>query len=176
MAFLSEQFALTFTGEIHGRLLPPREIGGGTVGSSGKNRWFTSGLLPLNAHGEDGKTKVQLTILVGSDWIKVPPYAICHEKFIRRETDWHAYPDGGLCYVLQMKWKDRLENIFEKRPNEISYLIDYGATWLLASVDSLISRHLLANRHGIEVWPKAWEAYAHYDEGLEEYLQEKNMR
>lgn len=109
------------------------------------------------------------------DWLEIPPYVICPESFIRREIDWHAYSDGGLCYVLQTEWQDRLVRLLKTHDYDAAYVIDYAITWLLAASDSLITRHLIAGRHGIEKWPESWAAYAHGDAGVREYLREKMM-
>src|SRR5207247_580057 len=120
-----------------------------------------SGVLPLKAHGEDGAASSSVTVLVRPDWLELPPVVASYSPFIRREVDWHAYPDGSLCYVLRDEWRDRLAKLMTNNSEDISRAIDYAATWLLAATDSLVTRHLLGARHGIEKWPKEWLAYAH---------------
>ena len=173
--FLSDQFAPSFTGELMMRLSSPQQFGEreGTVAGVKLRMWWVSGVLALRAHEENGATSTGVTIVVGPNWLDRPPVVTPHATFIRREVDWHAYPDGSLCYVLRDEWRDRLGKLMTKNQEDISLAIDYAATWLLAATDSLVTRHLIGARHGIKQWPPEWLAYAHGDEGVKEYQREK---
>ncbi len=173
--FLSEAFAPTFAGQFLLRLEAPHDFGKGPLkkGGGGMLAWFVSGLLPLKTHGESGQTKSRMTVLVRPDWLEVPPSVIVPEQFIRRDSNWHTYEDGRLCYVLEEEWRDRLGRILTQNSEDICFLMDYAATWLLSASDSLITRHLLGARHGIEKWPDDWQAYAHGEDGVKEYRREK---
>ena len=176
--FLSEQFAPTFTADLMRRLAGPQQMGerNWTVAGVKLRACCVSGLLPLRAHDENGATSSSISVVVKPDWLQQPPTVTSHAPFIRREVDWHAYPDGSLCYVLKDEWRDRLAKLMANNREDISHAIDYAATWLLAATDSLVTRHLLGVRHGIKQWPAEWLAYAHYDEGVEEYRREKQAR
>ncbi len=176
--FLSEQFAPTFAGELMMRLSAPQQFGERelTIAGVKLRAWWVSGILPLRAHEENCTTSSGVTVVVSSDWLERPPTVIAHESFIRRETDWHAYADGSLCYVLKDEWRDRLAKLMTNNKEDISCAIDYAATWLLAANDSLVTRHLLGARHGIKKWPAEWFAYAHGEEGVEEYRRAKQAR
>ena len=138
--------------------------------------WWTSGVLPLRAHGENGTTMSRVSVVVRPEWLEMPPTVTAHEPFIRREADWHAYVDGSLCYVLKDEWRDRLGKLMTKNAEDISLAMDYALTWMVAATDSLVTRHLLGARYGIVNWPPEWDAYAHGDEGVEEYRREKLAR
>src|SRR6266568_583627 len=174
--FLGENFAATFAGECLMRLSPPHSIGKRSSNIVGfdLSPWCVSGSLSLKAHGEDGKTESPVTIVVKPNWLEVPPEVFAHDKFIRREIDWHTDREGRLCYVLSAEWKDRLANLMTSSNEDIAYVTDYAVTWLLAASDSLITRHLLGSRHGIQKWPATRKGFAHFDEGIQEYLREKN--
>ena len=172
--FLSEQFAPTFTGELMMRLAAPQQFGERelTVAGFKMRGWWVSGVLPLRAHEENGATSTGITVVVRPDWLERPPVVTPDAPFIRRAIDWHAYPDGSLCYVLRDEWYDRLARLMSNNSEDISRAIDYATTWLLAATDSLVTRHLLGARHGIKQWPSKWTAYSHGDEGVKEYRRE----
>lgn len=174
--FLSEQFAPTFTGEVMMRLAAPQRFGERelTVAGFKVRAWWVSGVLPLRAHEENGRTSTGITVVVRPDWLERPPVVTPLASFIRREGDWHAYPDGSLCYVLAAEWRDRLGKFMTNSSEDISRAIDYGATWLLSATDSLVTRHLLGARHSLEKWPSEWVAYAHGEEGEKEYRRLKH--
>src|SRR6185369_2642518 len=167
--------APTFAGELMMRLSGTPQFGVRelTIVNVKLRAWWVSGLLPLKAHEGNGATSSSITIVVEPDWLERPPTVTAHDSFIRREIDWHAYPDGSLCYVLKDEWRDRLGKFMTYNKEDISRAMDYAATWLLAATDSLVTRHLFGSRHGIKQWPPDWLAYAHGDEGVKEYRREQ---
>lgn len=175
--FLSEQFAPTFAHELTSRLLSPQQLGERNLKSRGLSQrgWWTFGQLPLRAHGENGATSTGITVLITADWVERAPTVITHASFVRREADWHAYSDGALCYVLTDEWRDRLSKLMTNNNEDILRAIDYAATWLLAATDSLVTRHLLGTRYGIDKWPVKWLAYAHGNDGVREYLRHRRV-
>jgi hypothetical protein len=173
--FLSKAFAPTFAAEFSMRLEPSNYSGERHWNRSGikKRTWFACGLLPLKAHGETGTVKCHIGIFAGADWLEVPPIVQTESGFIKRDIDWHAYSDGRLCCILQQEWNDRLSKTLRKSNFDIAFVMDFAATWLLASTDSLITRHLIAARHGIDRWPPEWSAYGHGEIGVKEYERER---
>ena len=52
-----------------------------------------------------------MTVNVPCAWRIRAPYVQCHEKWFRRDVSWHAFSDGGLCYIHWEEWRDSLDVI-----------------------------------------------------------------
>lgn len=94
-----------------------------------------------------------------------PPQIYCDEPWVRRDVDWHVYPDGGLCWVLPRQWRD-IQAWLGKPKKRIA--VD-GAKWMFESSQLLLSRHLLASETGIVSWQDEWGEWAHGSEGIKQY-------
>lgn len=172
-----ELFWTTFAGTLHDRLAEPKSFGQYRPGlKSSFVYWRVAGSLALQEHGENGSTLAKLSIHVHPQWLQVPPRVTVREEYLRREEDWHASKDGAICYVLDKAWADWLTQYFWSTGADCDRAVDAASTWCLASVDSLVSRHLLAHRHRIDKWPKDWPDYSHRELGVQEYLRAKKSR
>lgn len=106
------------------------------------------------------------------DWPDAPPKVWCFESWIRRDIDWHVYPDGGLCWCLDAEWKD-LQGWRGKSRDAIA---TDGLRWLFKAVDLMLVRHLVGHYRKLVEWPDEWNAWAHGDTGVAQYEQQRISR
>jgi hypothetical protein len=166
---------MNFASVIRKRLDPAAAIGMGTPYKSwhgalkARPTWFRAeGQLALRTHRECGETSAPVKILVHSEWMQVAPVVFCGADFIRQETDWHIQDDGSLCHVLAEQWRWQLGQWWEQG-TDIGQVVDRAAIWCCQNVDSLITRHLHGHRIGLTKWPKQWEQWSHYQQGIDEF-------
>lgn len=104
--------------------------------------------------------------------IRKPPRVWCGEPWMRDGADWHNDRFGGMCWVLEDEWRDVLDGD-GKQPRDQTVI---GTTWLMNNVRSLVSRHYYAHLMRLKDWPKAWDAWAHYDKGAKQYERAKQSK
>lgn len=167
-AFCSREWSLSFTGELHRRLLPRRTL----VEVIRRRVWRVSGEWPLHAHGERGDTVVRIKFGIADVWMSEPPRVTTDAGFIRCEADWHVNPDGSLCHILREEWSARIDRLARDTEFDMNVIVDFASTWCLAAADSLITRHLIARRVGISEWPDEWADWAHGRNGVAEFERE----
>lgn len=168
--------ALNLAALIMQRLEPPHGVGiirahrphCPVVGYKAHGQWA------LRAHGERGKVKVAIEFDVSFDWLARPPSVRVKAPFIRKEADWHVNANGTLCNILVDQWEDHFKEA-KAGGSSIMELLDFAATWSLASSDSLISRHLIAARESLLKWPSDWEQWSHFQAGRDEYRRSKKQ-
>jgi hypothetical protein len=102
------------------------------------------------------------------------PYVQCHEKWFRRDVSWHAFSDGGLCYIHWEEWRDSLD-IIERECGE-GALLPMGAALCAELSVQLMERHLTGYRQKRKTWPRIWSSWAHGEKGTEEYRAAKKRR
>jgi hypothetical protein len=78
-----------------------------------------------------------------------------------------------LCYVLARQWKARLK-LLRDEGRDINTLIDHAVSWALASIDSMLVRHLIGFRLKIPKWPAEWADWAHEYEGDLQFIRRQN--
>jgi len=167
-------WAATFASEVAQRIGPGADVGPGP-----KPGWFwAGGLLALTEHGEDGRTAVRIRVDISPGWLRRSPTATAFARFVRQHADWHAskasFPipwAAKLCYVLDDEWKWFFADLTGAQPDPAVWL-KCGALWIVRNTNSLLSRHLIADRYGIEGWCDRWDAWAHFEAGSEEFLQQ----
>jgi hypothetical protein len=101
------------------------------------------------------------------------PLVVCHEPWIIRDKDWHAFPDGGLCWELYMKWQDQLNFVIRLNPNAKS---EFAASYFLSSTAWLIGRHRLQYLFNIPKWRNDWPQWGHDAIGPAQYLHERKRK
>jgi len=114
---------------------------------------------------------VPLRFQIAADWVTVAPRVWCDSPWLRRETAWHVYNDGELCWVHPGFWRDVLARL--QRVLEDHHFTTTAAYWLVEHSAELIWRHLKADRVGIQSWPESWSEWAHSGAGTKEYRQAK---
>jgi len=116
-----------------------------------------------------------VTVTVPKMWRKCSPWVQCHESWFRKgNLDWHAYSDGGLCYIHNHEWADALE-IIERECGEVA-LLPLGAALTAQLSVQLLERHLVGYRQKLKAWPTTWLAWGHGHEGTEEYRGQRDQR
>ncbi len=151
---------LTFTGLLTANLQSVSPWRGHPV-PTGKDRlsfnlnrsFLLDGVLPV------ADREAAVTLQVFSDWLRHPPAAWTTASWIRRQRDWHAYADGGLCWVFPAYWSNVLERLAPRVSLDSLRMI--AAEWCIESVRDLIAKHLEAQRLAINIWPPAWPAWKH---------------
>jgi hypothetical protein len=93
----------------------------------------------------------------------------CLERWVRPELDWHAGPDGTLCYVLDDEWRDRMHKVSEHLRDELA---DYAVEYCLRNTRWLLYRHYVGFLTKILEWPSAWPAWQHGEAGRRQYRRE----
>jgi hypothetical protein len=169
-----KSFRLTFAGALYNRLSPPRSIGlqplvpdwKKTLANPTWNVVQLRGQLALREHGEDGRTKAEVRLLVTPDWTARLPFAFNNEKFLRREIDWHSSKDGLLCYAQDGEWRWKLGQLWNTADSD--QFIDLTSNWCIRNLDSLLTRHLHGHRYGLTKWPREWDQWSHHEKGIRE--------
>jgi len=105
------------------------------------------------------------------DHKRKPPMVICREPWMRIDADWHNGGKAGMCWELSVRWRDWM-SIKRKR---VQSILDEGCAWLLAAVRLLIDRHYLGHMEGLTEWPKEWEYWSHFRQGITEYRHERRL-
>jgi hypothetical protein len=95
--------------------------------------------------------------------------------FLRKELDWHVLPNGLICYVLQHQWEREMSRFFQ-RDHSMDNVVGFAAGWCLSALDSLLVRHLIGYRLGLQKWPAEWSAWKHGSEGVEQYEEESREK
>lgn len=109
------------------------------------------------------------SIAAGPNWLINIPRVVCHESWIRRHVDWHAYSDGELCVDLPARWFNQISPIAELFSSvEVER---FAADYLLNSTAWLISRHRFGFEHALTEWPGNWPCWPHGRAGEAEYFQ-----
>jgi hypothetical protein len=101
--------------------------------------------------------------------VRWPPRVFCRESWMREDVEWHNDRETGMCWVLENEWRDIL-GPQGRWPGDI---VRIGNMWLLNNVKSLISRHHYAHLAGLKHWLKEWDAWPHYDKGVQQYERER---
>lgn len=101
------------------------------------------------------------------------PRVICHEQWIARDIDWHAYPDGELCWEIFHKWQDQLDQMHQLAPTAVA---EFAALYFLNSTRWLIGRHRLKYLFNLPKWRDDWLQWDHGTDGLTQYLNERRRR
>ena len=98
------------------------------------------------------------------------PEVYCVEPWVRRDIDWHVYPDGMLCWQYPQFWFDWMSLVASE--TDLEGTLAYAARWCLSSVRSLLHKHRLAQELGLTEWQ--WPAWAHgEDEARRQYQRYK---
>lgn len=137
---------------------------------------FISGLVGGYAEGNVQLTRhaAKIAITVSPSWMVDPPHVQCMERWMRRNVDWHAYPDGGLCYIHPEEWRDSINVI--RSILAASEVLDGAASLCTSLSIQLIERHSLGHFRKMKTWPSSWEAYSHGKVGTAEYQKNKHLR
>jgi hypothetical protein len=104
--------------------------------------------------------------------LEIPPMVFCREPWMRTGVEWHNDSRTGMCWVLEAEWRDVWGAVGRSERESA----EAAARWLINNVTSLISRHHYASLEGLKRWPKEWEAWGHYDAGIEEYERSKQSK
>jgi len=116
-----------------------------------------------------------MTLTVPLRWRENTPWVQCHEHWLRAgDPDWHAYKDGGLCYIHDNEWTDAV-GAMESECGADEMLQGCAALCAQLSVQ-LMERHLLAWRQKLKRWPKSWSAWGHGTIGTKEYEKVRAQR
>lgn len=103
------------------------------------------------------------------DLKRVPPRVVCHETWMKVDSDWHINEDGTLCWVLAREWSD----VMAWKGKPAKAIITEGHTWLMNGVRCLISRHKVAHDEKLTKWPEEWPQWDHQQKGVEQYERER---
>ena len=131
------------------------------------------GLIGIGGRLDVGSVIAEIVVTVPgrfSDLKKKPPEVFCSDPWVKKGADWHNL--GSLCWVIPNEWEDRMN--WKGKP--VADIMTEGVAWFLNGVRSLLSRHYYAHLTGIETWPAEWTAWAHGDEGVREYRQERRSQ
>lgn len=121
-------------------------------------------------------TLARITVTVPLNWRHLAPWVRCHESWIRRgNPDWHAYEDGGLCYVHNEEWLDQV-NIIARECGSGADILPFCAAQCAQSSVQLMERHLLGDRRKHKKWPTSWLAWSHSNIGTNQYRSERPRR
>lgn len=115
-----------------------------------------------------GATLALIEMQVSKDFERVvrkPPRVWCKESWMRDGADWHNDRESGMCWVLEDEWRD-VFSVSGRQPRDI---VNVGTIWLMNNVQSLVSRHHYAHLMRLNDWPKEWDAWGHYDNGVKQY-------
>jgi len=166
---LSIPFAMTLGNlfESHGLIIKSDEIASTPYGSF-NNAIMLHGNVKLQSN-----IITQLVVFITGNWSLIPPRIICSEKWLRRESDWHIYENGELCYVLPDEWKDTIQENITR--HGVRYAIEMGTVWCYDNVVDLLNKHWIAYCDGLITWPQAWPAWKHGEDGIKQYECEKNV-
>lgn len=126
------------------------------------------GELPLTEHSEKGETVARVKIYVRDDWMEYSPLAFTDAPFIRPEKDWHIPLPNMLCYCQDSEWSWIASNLWGGYVGS-DLIVATMTKYCIRNIDSLITRHLYAHRHGIRKWPKEWNQWSHGDDGAREF-------
>ena len=92
------------------------------------------------------------------------PVVKVHELWMKQSCDWHCDSDNCLCWELDKRWKEKLEEIERTNPPLFDFQ-KYAISWCIESSACLISRHWYAQIANITEWPQKWKFWPHYEEG-----------
>jgi hypothetical protein len=134
--------------------------------------WIT-GSLALASDEFFTKAKAKCEFYVDAHWPEKPPVVWCKEPWVKHGAQWHIDRTGLLCWEQYLNWRDSIRSVIEEAT--IGNAAEYGTTWLIRSIRSLLNRHLFAHRAGIEAWRKEWDYWAHEQAGEKQYLQSKKL-
>ncbi|MDP0492236.1 MAG: hypothetical protein Q7Q71_14395 [Verrucomicrobiota bacterium JB023] len=101
---------------------------------------------------------------------RTPPMLFCDEPWVKREADWHVNvnADGDLCWISHDEWKLAQSQTSKSKilvVEDFSELLRCGALFL-------ISRHWIATKLELKIWPKQWDQWLHSDEGTKQFWDE----
>ena len=131
------------------------------------------GTLPLGDSDYSTKAMAQCRFKLRADWLRNIPHTHCDASWLKREIDWHAYSDGGLCFDLGLFWSDEIFAVVDAYGHVAA--AEFARIWLVRSVRSLVRRHLVAHRVGITDWSSSWADWKHGRKGVEQYFQMKRQ-
>ena len=135
--------------KLHDDLIVPREL----RLNGQPNAYVVKGGVQLKG------PSAQCSILVTQTWVSYRPDVICHEPWLRKEADWHAFSDGSLCYVYAPEWRDVMRPLVEK--DGFLAAAEAARLWITRNVAWLLNKHLLADELGITKWQKDWPFWPH---------------
>lgn len=148
--------------KLHDDLLVPREL----RRNGHQDSFVVKGGVRLKG------ASARCSFLVSRGWIRHSPDVICHEPWLRKVSDWHAYADGHLCYVYELEWQDEVKYLAEH--DGFLVAADAARLWILRNVTWLLSKHLLSDELGLTHWPKDWPYWPHgIDEAKRKYKQRR---
>ena len=164
-------WAASLASEIARRIGTGADVGPGAKPGS----FWAGGALALTEHGEDGRTTARVRVDIPNTWLRRPPMVTAFARFVRQHPDWHAskgsFPlpwAASLCYVLEHEWKWFFAELTLAQPDPAVWL-QCGAIWIVRNTNSLLSRHLIAERYHLQRWCERWDAWAHYEAGSKEF-------
>lgn len=100
------------------------------------------------------------------------PVVKVHELWMKHSCDWHCASDNRLCWELDQRWKEKLEEIKRSNPPSFDFQ-KYAISWCIESSACLIRRHWYAHMNNISEWPQEWKFWPHGEEGRKTYERRK---
>jgi len=135
--------------------------------------WF-EGVLSLDYDGYPNPWKAFTKFSIQDDWIEIPPNVECHNRWLKREIDWHVPRGDKLCWVYPPQWSNRLRELLDARGKVAAR--ELAAAWMLRNVRHLLTCHLIAKEYQIKEWPINWPQYSHDGKAESEYTRDERKR
>jgi hypothetical protein len=126
-----------------------------------------TGLLNLSHDEITTSVSARCSFQFASDWPTHVPVVSTSEPWLIRDTEWHAYSDGSLCYIYHKEWEDDVPPLVST--HDIGVAAEFAAYWCIRSVRWLLYRHHFAFEHGIKKWPAQWPFWPHGEKADREY-------
>ncbi|MDF1741932.1 MAG: hypothetical protein P1U86_22415 [Verrucomicrobiales bacterium] len=141
---------------------------------SGSEDVVLSGILSLDYDGYQNSWEAMITIVLEKDWDVSPPTVRCHERWLRRELDWHVPNENILCWIYPEQWRIRLRELGERQGKKAKRLL--ATEWLLRNVRHLLTCHAISEEFGIPKWKDEWPQYAHNEQAEKQFLRDERKR
>ena len=112
------------------------------------------------------------TISIGAGWDWSIPRIVCHEKWIRHETNWHTFLAGNLCIEFPQRWRDELASA--QLLLDPASFAQFATEYFMSSAIWLLVRHRFGFENGIKIWPDQWPGWPHGDNAKTEYAKRRH--
>lgn len=115
--------------------------------------------LSFTADARLPNTMISLAFRVSPKPLQYHPIVVSSAPWLRRECDWHVYPDGSLCWTYPQHYFELMREL--SRHLDQAELFQTAAYWCVSKCAELVQRHLTADRHSIKTWLPQWDAWPH---------------
>ncbi|MDP0495339.1 MAG: hypothetical protein Q7Q73_03935 [Verrucomicrobiota bacterium JB024] len=127
------------------------------------------GKLPLDHRDiSNTRTAVTVEIYIPSGWENaLPKITPTATSIYKSEVDWHCFPDGSICYLLNHAWLYHGLKMLEQFSRQETAV--FMANWACDAAALLLYRHKAGREMKLGKWPDHWAQYKHGDKGVDQF-------